>query len=140
MPVTLVCSGGGSAFEWHSLVETSPQVGILSVGESFVSGGEEKTPLAGCAKIAPGDMIGFGQAPLAWILLSDGSLGDESDDSFVSNIGGGLMNDIIPRGIGSGDSRANCSRDTRKVDDPKILPFALLTPLDPAQSTPFLDV
>lgn len=40
----------------------------------FVSGDEQLVPLVGCAEIAPGDAIGFAQAPLVVIPMSDVSL------------------------------------------------------------------
>lgn len=121
MPVDLVRGGGGPALQGHDLVEMLPHGGIFTVDPHFVSGGGPILPLAGCAYIAPGDVIGSSQVLLIGIRLSDVSFWDEGEDWFVKNVGGAPMTDSTPCMDGTGD--------------PKAPPSALLSGLDPGQRT-----
>lgn len=97
------------------------------MGEYFVSGGEQKLPLAGCVEIVPRNVFGSAQAPLIGIPLSDVLLKDASEDPFTGNVGGPPMVDTTPRMNGGGTPHANSSKDTGKTDDPKVPPSALLS-------------
>ncbi|CAB1111208.1 unnamed protein product [Ectocarpus sp. CCAP 1310/34] len=46
------------------LVSFKPEVGALSSPDAFVSNGLQRIPLAGCAELEPGDVIGVSAAPL----------------------------------------------------------------------------
>ena len=69
--VDLVRKCGTPALEGHYLVELSPSAGVFTVHEHFVSSGKQSIPLAGCATISPGDVIGTANAPLLEVPLDD---------------------------------------------------------------------
>ncbi|CAB1114482.1 unnamed protein product [Ectocarpus sp. CCAP 1310/34] len=62
--VDLVRSSGMPALIGEYLVSFKPEVGALSSPDAFVSNGLQGIPLAGCAELEPGDVIGVSAAPL----------------------------------------------------------------------------
>lgn len=138
VPANVLRRGRDSAFKGRCLVEMSPHADEITVCKQFVSGGEQNTSLAGYAKIAPGDVIGFAQAMLVEILMCDASPWNTSDDSFASNAIEG-MSGVTPHENESGDLPASSGRDTGETDEVKASPSALLSRLDPDQQIALLD-
>ena len=64
MEVNLVRSSGLPALIGEYLVSFRPEVGTLSSPDAFYFHGLQKIPLAGCAELEPGDVIGVSAAPL----------------------------------------------------------------------------
>ena len=62
--VNLVRSSGLPALIGEYLVSFRPEVGALSSPDAFVSNGLQRIPLAGCAELEPGAILGTAAAPL----------------------------------------------------------------------------
>lgn len=125
--------------EGYYLVEVSIRVGTFTMCEYLVSGGEGKTQLAGCAEIAPAEVIGIAQAPLVRIPMSNDSLWDQNDYFFVGNVVGVPKSKVLPHRDESEDLFAS-GRDTAKADDLAGPRSALLSRLNPDQWNAFLDL